>query len=102
MNFIAKKVIELDVETGLDKEIRIVSITIDALVKTISITYCIVLVSPTGVAMKTLEENTVTRTNLECNPKWDQLEASSIGQGIKQMLQPDLNAYPNMLQANNC
>lgn len=100
--YLTKKILRIDSDWALNAELQITALNIDAVTKTITIYYQVAIVSPNGSIVTVLETGTATRTNLECNPKWDQLEASPIGQGIKQMLQPDLDAWPNMLQANNC
>lgn len=100
MNYIVNKLLEQDQETGLDKELRFVNLAISAEDKTITITYIVVLISPTGVIMKELERGTFKRFNdvEKSKPRYDQLEQSPIGQGIKQMLQMDLAVYPDLNQ----
>lgn len=52
------------------------------------------LVSPTGVEFTILETKYLERYNSELSQKYDLLDLSPIGQGIKQMLLAELTNYP--------
>lgn len=98
-NYITNKIIGVDESTGLNIELRVKELLIDAEIKKITIKIEKYLVSPTGIEMKLLESFYYERFNQEPNKmKYDQLDTSPLGQGIKQMLQLDLEFYPNLLQ----
>lgn len=111
MKYIYKKVLETDSETGLDKEIRVVKINIDAETEEIVVFYAIVLASPTGVVMKTLEVSSYKRYNkaavldennvevAPANMAYNNLKASAIGQGIVAIVTSTIADYPNLTQA---
>ena len=93
---IISKLLEVDTETGLDKKVVITTILIDGVNKSIKVAYNVSLVSPTGVEMKVVSTGSFERNNTGEVAKYDQLESSAIGIGIKQILQMDLNAYPDL------
>ena len=99
-NYITNKIIGVDDITGLNIELRVKEVLIDAHKQKIIIKVEKYLVSPTGVEMKLIESLYYERYNdlINNNMKYDQLDASPIGQGIKQILLLDLNNYPNLLQ----
>lgn len=94
--YIAKRTLELDEATGLEKEVRATNIIIDAENEKISIMLKECLVSPTGVVMKVLKETQYERYNTVDNKRYDNLEESEVGQGIKQMVTADLQNYPSI------
>ena len=96
--YIANLNIGIDEETGLDTELRIKSLMIDAENKRVTIKIDKCLVSPTGVELKVLDCQYYDRYNSETNKRYDALALSPIGQGIKQMLNTDLIDYPNLTQ----
>lgn len=96
--YITKINLEIDEVTGLQKELRIVNFTVDAEIKIITVTYVIVLVSPTGVVMVELERNQFTRYNGVVKNRYNDLQNSPIGIGIIQMLDMDLATYPDFKQ----
>lgn len=96
--YITKKSNGVDVQTGLEKEIRVTSIYINSIEEKITVEIGEYLVSPTGEVMRTLSTKTFSRYNGAERQKYDELEQSPIGQGIITMLQPDLNNYPNVDQ----
>lgn len=95
---IVKKVLGQDENYGLPIELRIISVLIDGENKNIKINYKVVVVSPTGIEIKIIEQGEYMRYNTLENPKYTELENSVIGQGIKQMLNMDLEIYPNFRQ----
>lgn len=96
--YITKINLEIDEVTGLQKELRIVNFTVDAEIKIITVTYVIVLVSPTGIVMVELERNKFTRYNGVVKSRYNDLQNSPIGVGIIQMLNTDLATYPDFKQ----
>ena len=93
--FLVKSILGVDPETGLDRELRLVSINISAENKTITVGYIIVLSSPTGVAVKELERGYYERVNNDTIANYDRLAASPVADGIRQLLSIDLPLYPN-------
>lgn len=97
-NYITNKMIGVDELTGLNIELRVKELTINAAIKRIAVKIEKCLVSPTGVEMKLVETLYYDRYNEEGNMKYDQLDGSQLGQGIKHILNLDLDNYPNLLQ----
>lgn len=98
-NYITNKIIGVDENSGLNIELRVKELNINAEIKKITIKVQKFLVSPTGLEMKLIETLYYERYNVEPNNmKYDQLDESPIGQGIKQILNLDLDNYPNLLQ----
>jgi hypothetical protein len=97
-NYIANKVIGTDSETGLDIELRTKNFSVDADTRIITVRVDKVLVSPTGVQMKLIESMYYERYDSATNEKYSQLEASSLGLGISQILSLDLAIYPDLTQ----
>ena len=96
--YITKLNIGVDSETGLDIELRVKSLIIDASIKKITIRIDKCLVSPTGVELKITETLYYDRYNSEFSNKYDALDSSPIGLAIKQILDLDLLQYPNLNQ----
>ena len=97
-NYISNLVIGVDEETGLSVELRVKELNIDANIRKIIVKVEKVLVSPTGIEMKLIETLYYERYDGEFNKKYEQLELSGLGLGIKQMLDDDLLLYPNLTQ----
>lgn len=96
--YIAKMSVGIDGDTGLELELRVKSLIIDAEIQKITIKMDKCLVSPTGVELRVIETQYYDRYNSPSNLRYDALASSPIGQGIKQMLGIDLNDYPNLTQ----
>ena len=97
-NYIANKVFGLDEATGLEIELRVKELLIEASNRKITIKIDKVLVSPTGLELKVIESLYYDRFDGDVNKKYEQLELSSIGLGILDMLLLDLDVYPNLTQ----
>lgn len=97
-NYIANKVIGVDSATGLDIELRTKEFSVNAETRKITVRVDKVLVSPTGVEMKRLESMYYERFDSETKEKYSQLESSSLGLGIAQILTIDLDMYPDLTQ----
>ena len=102
MTILGTKQLGEDLETGLQKELRIWQITIDGKSEVILVVYDIVLISPKGGVVKVINTNSFRRFNrpaiiedgVEVKPennKFDALKLSPLGQGILGMLQVDIN-----------
>ena len=96
--YISNLIIGTDEETGLSVELRVKELNIDANIRKIIVKVDKVLVSPTGVEMKLIESSYYERYDGEVNKKYEQLEMSALGLGIRQMLYNDLLSYPNLTQ----
>lgn len=96
--YISNLVVGVDEETGLSIELRVKELNIDANIRKITVKVEELLVSPTGVEMKLIETLYYERYDGEVNKKFQQLELSGLGLGIKQMLDNDLLSYPNLTQ----
>ncbi len=97
-NYITNKVIGVDSATGLGVELRTKEFSVNAESRVITVKIDKVLVSPTGVEMKHIESMYYERFDSETNEKYSQLEASSLGLGIEQILKSDLDMYPDLNQ----
>ena len=83
---IAEKILGTDSRTGLTRKVEVISIEIQSKIKTISVTFEVnlysgnefVVTERTGIYMRT-------------GVKFDALEESTVGQGIKSMIGIDLN-----------
>lgn len=98
MNYITKKEIGVDIDSGLSIELRAKELNIDATNRKITIKIDKCLVSPTGLEMKVLESIYYDRFDSNENKKYTALEESSIGVNIKELLNLDLDLYPNLQQ----
>lgn len=83
---IAVKILGTDSRTGLTRKIEVVSIEIQSKIKTISVTFEVNLYSGNEFVV-TERTGNYTRTDV----KFDTLETSSVGQGIKAMIGLDLD-----------
>jgi hypothetical protein len=97
-NYIANKVIGVDSNTGLTIELRTKEFSVNAETRKITVRVDKVLVSPTGVEMKRIESMYYERFDSETNEKYSQLESSTLGLGIAQVLTLDLDMYPDLNQ----
>lgn len=97
-NYIVNKNIGIDEITGLAIELRVKLLTINPVDKKIIVRIDKCLVSPTGVEFTILETKYLERYNSELNKKYDLLDLSPIGQGIKQVLLIELSNYPDIEQ----
>jgi hypothetical protein len=84
---IITKEIGTDEESGLPIHKQITSFFVDGDKKEITICYKKVVVTPTGLICKELENGSLTRDKV----KYDQLDIHPIGMGVKQMLMLDLD-----------
>lgn len=83
---IANKTLGTDSRTGLTRKIEVVAIEIQSKIKTVSVTFEVNLYSGNEF-VATERTGNYTRTNV----KFDALESSTVGQGIKGMIGIDLN-----------
>ena len=105
-NYFAKVDLSVDSITGLTHQVRAVGLNADATSKTITVTWQLVLLSSTGAVMQTLESGAYTRVDdAGTGMKYDDLQASPVGLGIKQMIEVmdfskianDLSNFPQCL-----
>jgi len=101
MAAIATKDLPVNVSTGLSNRISITALTIDSRNELITVVYSIETISPTGVVVSSIDNNTFVRRNIEAvvedgveitpaNEKFNQLRNSPVGQMITGMLNADL------------
>lgn len=96
---IASRALGTDEKSELNKRLDVAHIHIDAKGERIVVTYDIVLVSPTGLAVSVLETKTYTRHNRQAtadkpaNLKFNALRDSLIGQGIIELVSSDISNY---------
>jgi hypothetical protein len=83
---IARKTLGNDTRTGLVRKVEVIAIEIQSKIKTISVTYEVNLYSNDEIVV-TEKTSNYTRKDV----KFDNLEASMVGQGIKAMIEMDLN-----------
>jgi hypothetical protein len=83
---IAEKTLGTDLRTGLTRKIEVVAIEIQSKIKTISVTFEVNLYSNDEFVV-TEKTGNYTRTDV----KFDALEESIVGQGIKAMIGLDLD-----------
>ncbi len=98
MGYIIKKVLDTDPETGLLRELWLTRINIDSESGVITVNGFTCLVSPTGKCIRQIEQIEYTRYNSISKQKYDALEQSAVGAGIKAMLQMDIDLYPDFEQ----
>jgi len=100
----------IDEPTGLQKELQVWRIEVDAKAETVNVYYDIVLKS-NGVAAAVVESNKnylrynrpaeVDAEGNEIRPanmKFDALRSSPVGQGVEALIQQDINNYPDIDQ----
>jgi hypothetical protein len=83
---IAQKILGNDTRTGLVRKIEVVAIEIQSKIKTISVSYEVNLYSNNEFVVTEKTSNYIRK-----DVKFDNLEASMVGQGIKAMIEMDLN-----------
>lgn len=89
---IAIKSFGTDLESGLEKQIRIWGLFCDAKNESITVYYETVLISPTGYLFSTIKNGSYVRTRA----KFTTLRESQLGQGIESIIASDLlmiNSY---------
>lgn len=99
MNYtpIAEKSLGTNQEHGLEMRLVVFSIIINAKIPLIEVFYDIVLMSPKGKIVSVLTEGRYHRSNQEEteteeeNMKFNALRESSLGKGIQQLIQSDIN-----------
>ena len=102
--YFAKRSFGVDETTQMTKEIRAVSLIANTKNRELFIGWELCLVSPTGAVMEVLQSGKFRRFNGTV-PKFDNLKNSSIGQGIRQMIEvldfaniaEDLSNFPDVL-----
>ena len=87
---IAQKTLGNDTRTGLVRKVEVISIEIQSKIKTISVTYEVNLYSNDEFVVT---EKTSNYTRKDA--KFDNLESSMVGQGIKAMIGLDLDLITN-------
>lgn len=91
MAAIATKDLGANPETGLENRIAITALTIDSRNELITVVYSIETISPTGIVVSSIDNNTFVRRNEDGNEKFNQLRNSPVGQMIAGMLNADLS-----------
>lgn len=86
MNPIAVKSFGIDAESGLEKEIQVVSLNIDTMTELINISYNVILKSPTGNVFSVVKSNYYNRSGV----KFEGLRESQIGILITGLIEGDL------------
>ena len=87
---IAQKTLGIDSRTGLVRKVEVIAIEIQSKIKTISVTFEVNLYSNDEFVV-TEKTSNYTRKDV----KFDNLEASTVGQGIKAMIGLDLDLITN-------
>jgi hypothetical protein len=87
---IAQKTLGNDTRTGLVRKVEVISIEIQSKIKTISVTYEVNLYSNDEFVVTEKTSNYIRK-----DVKFDNLEASMVGQGIKAMIGLDLDLIAN-------
>jgi hypothetical protein len=111
MAAIATKDLGVNPSTGLANRISITALTIDSRNELITSVYSIETISPTGVVVSSIDNNTFVRRNVAAviengvevtpaNLKYSDLEAHVVGQMIRGMLQADLNRIQSLETIN--
>jgi hypothetical protein len=96
MAAIAVKDLGIDPNTGLANRVAITALTIDSRNELITVVYSIETISPTGVVVSSIDNNTYVRRNEEGNEKYNLLKSSAVGQMITGMLNTDLNLIQSL------
>ena len=103
MKTLAEKIIH-DSVIGLDQKIIVWGLQINCKIERIYVNYDVQTLSPTGVIVATLENQSFERYNkpadgdTAADSKFNGLYDSQVGQAIKGMIQNDLEKYPNLNQ----
>jgi hypothetical protein len=87
---IAQKTLGNDTRTGLVRKVEVISIEIQSKIKTISVTYEVNLYSNDEFVVTEKTSNYIRK-----DVKFDNLEDSIVGQGIKAMIGLDLDLIAN-------
>jgi hypothetical protein len=87
---IAQKTLGNDTRTGLVRKVEVVAIEIQSKIKTISVTYEVNLYSNDEFVVTEKTSNYIRK-----DVKFDNLESSMVGQGIKAMIGLDLDLITN-------
>jgi hypothetical protein len=87
---IAQKTLGNDTRTGLVRKVEVIAIEIQSKIKTISVTYEVNLYSNDEFVATEKTSNYIRK-----DVKFDNLEASMVGQGIKAMIGLDLDLIAN-------
>jgi hypothetical protein len=87
---IAQKTLGIDSRTGLVRKVEVIAIEIQSKIKTISVTFEVNLYSNDEFVV-TEKTSNYTRKDV----KFDNLESSMVGQGIKAMIGLDLDLIAN-------
>lgn len=107
MKAIATKSLGIDDELGLEKQVSVFTILIDAENEKIDVGYVIEILSPKGIVVSKSTKMYYTRRNnveqrdpegkliTEANMKFDTLRVSQIGKAIEEMIASDLDEYPD-------
>ena len=107
MAAIATKDLGVNELTGLSNRIAITALTIDSRNELITVVYSIETISPTGVVVSSIDNNTFVRSNISAvvedgveitpaNEKFSQLRNSAVGQMITAMLNADLDSIKGL------
>lgn len=105
---IATKSLGVDSITGLDKQVQVWQLTIDAKAEKIVVVYDVVLLY-NGKVVSVLSTDMYTRENrpahtdmagntIDADNRFSQYRSSQLGQAIEAMIQQTINAYPNVQQ----
>jgi hypothetical protein len=87
---IAQKTLGNDTRTGLVRKVEVIAIEIQSKIKTISVTYEVNLYSNDEFVVTEKTSNYIRK-----DVKFDNLESSMVGQGIKAMIGLDLDLITN-------
>jgi hypothetical protein len=87
---IAQKTLGNDSRTGLVRKVEVIAIEIQSKIKTISVTFEVNLYSNDEFVVTEKTSNYIRK-----DVKFDNLEASMVGQGIKAMIGLDLDLIAN-------
>lgn len=105
---IAIKNLEIDSDNGLQKQIQVFGIDINAKEKTITVKYDVCLISPSGKVVSILETSSYKRLDKAADKdpagagdipaltQYSDLANSKLGETIKSMIEMDLTKYPEM------
>jgi hypothetical protein len=87
---ITQKTLGNDTRTGLVRKVEVIAIEIQSKIKTISVTYEVNLYSNDEFVVTEKTSNYIRK-----DVKFDNLESSKVGQGIKAMIGLDLDLITN-------
>jgi hypothetical protein len=113
MKPIAVKSLGINKTTGLEEQLHVWQLTIDAKSEVVVVVFDIVTLAPNGEIVKVSETNSYRRYNylgepatedkkeIPANMKFDEYRNSQIGQAISGMIQKTIELYPDLEQKNN-